>query len=559
MNMKKFYIVLFAFVANFSFVHAAVVDGTCGENLTWSLNTSTNTLTIDGTGDMTSCAWYSYKDYVYYVTISEGVTSICQDGFRGHWSLKSITIPSTITKVGEEAFNYCDLTSVYINDLAKWSAIDFADIHANPMYTAENIYIDGVLASKIVIPDGVTVIGNGAFCACHLDTIIMPNSITKIGNYAFYSCRMTSITIPDNVSSIGDRAFQYCNHLTDIVIPDNVTNLGNEIFINCTALKEVSIGNGVINIGNRAFKKCDSLRVISMGSGVESIGYEAFWECEQLSSLTCKAVTPPTLSSYVFYFVPRNIPVFVPAESVDTYKNTIIWEEFNIRAIGSLPLVEFVDWDGTILSSGFVEIGSAAIPPANPSREGYTFIGWDKDFSNVTDDMTITAQYKINRYKVEFVDWDNTILKSDSVDWNTAAVPPSEPYRKGYTFKGWDKEFEHVTYNLTIKAQYEMGEDTDIVVKFTNGNNGNEILRHSVTLKVPEAPEIEGFSFLGWQPISKFIEEEIEIQAIYKSDTEAVPDVYTNPSNPSQKLIREGNVYILHGEKVYTVTGQEVK
>ena len=556
--MKKLFITLFVSVASILISHAAVVDGTCGENLTWSLNTSTNTLTIDGTGNMTSCAWYSYKDYVYYVTISEGVTSICQDGFRGHWSLQSITIPSTITKVGKEAFNYCDLTSVYINDLAKWSAIDFADIHANPMYTAENIYINGVLASKIVIPDGVTEIGNGAFTACHLDTIIMPKSITKIGNYAFYSCRMTSIFIPDNVLSIGDSAFYNCSHLTGITIPNSVTSLGDEIFLNCTSLKEVSIGDGVDKIGNRTFKKCDSLRVVNMGASIASIGYEAFWECGQIASITCNAIIPPTIGSYTFYFVPRNIPVFVPAESVDTYKNSIIWEEFNIRGIGSLPLVKFVDWDGAILSSGFVEIGSAATPPTNPIREGYTFIGWDKDFSNIKDDMIVTALYKINRYKVEFLDWDNTVLKSDSVDWNTAAIAPTEPYRKGYTFKGWDKEFEHVTSNMKIKALYEMGENTDIVVRYTD-NNGDEILSQSVILKVPEAPEIDGFIFLGWKTVAAFIGDGVEIQAIYKSKTEAVPGVYSNPSNPSQKLIRNGNVYILTDDKTYTLQGQEVK
>ena len=81
-----------------------------------------------------------------------------------------------------------------------------------------------------------------------------------------------------------------------------------------------------------------------------------------------------------------------------------------------------------------------------------------------------------------------------------------------------------------------------------------------ITLYLPEAPEIEGFTFIGWQPVAALIENVITIQAIYQADEPAsAPAVYANPANPAPKLVRNGNVYILQGEKVYTITGQEVK
>ena len=74
-----------------------------------------------------------------------------------------------------------------------------------------------------------------------------------------------------------------------------------------------------------------------------------------------------------------------------------------------------------------------------PARDGYTFTGWDKTFNYVTSNMTVTAQYEINTYTVKFVDFDGKELKSQAVNWSTAAIAPANPTRAGYTFTGWDK------------------------------------------------------------------------------------------------------------------------
>ena len=121
--------------------------------------------------------------------------------------------------------------------------------------------------------------------------------------------------------------------------------------------------------------------------------------------------------------------------------------------------VSFLDWDNSVLKQDSVDYGSAATAPADPTREGYTFIGWDKEFSHVTANLTVTAQYKINRYEVLFLDWDESVLKKDSVDHGAAATAPADPTREGYTFTGWDKEFSNVTEDMTITALYEKVEE----------------------------------------------------------------------------------------------------
>jgi uncharacterized repeat protein (TIGR02543 family) len=130
----------------------------------------------------------------------------------------------------------------------------------------------------------------------------------------------------------------------------------------------------------------------------------------------------------------------------------------NITAVASYTLnrytVTFVDYDGTVLGTDRVLYGNGATAPAAPTREGYTFIGWDTSLDPVTGNMTVTALYRINTYTVTFVDFDGTVLGTDTANWNTAATAPTDPTREGYTFTGWDADFSSVTAEMTVTAQY---------------------------------------------------------------------------------------------------------
>ena len=123
--------------------------------------------------------------------------------------------------------------------------------------------------------------------------------------------------------------------------------------------------------------------------------------------------------------------------------------------------VTFKDWDGTVLKTQEVQYGGDAEAPADPTRVGYTFIGWDKAFTNITADLVVTAQYEINTYTVTFKDWDGTVLKTQEVQYGGDAEAPADPTRTGYTFTGWDKAFTNITADLVVTAQYEMLGDVD--------------------------------------------------------------------------------------------------
>ena len=118
--------------------------------------------------------------------------------------------------------------------------------------------------------------------------------------------------------------------------------------------------------------------------------------------------------------------------------------------------VTFVDFNGSALVTDRVFYGDAATAPANPTRDGYAFTGWDREFDNVTRDLTVTAQYTIITYTVTFVDFDGTVLETQEVPYGGAAQAPADPTRDGYTFTGWDITFDPVTSDLTVTALYEL-------------------------------------------------------------------------------------------------------
>ena len=160
---------------------ATTVNGTCGENLTWTLDTDTGVLEIAGTGEMTDYSaitdigWYNYRDTITSVSIGSGVTSIEQIAFSGCTSLTSVVIPDSVTSIEDSAFSGC--TSL----------------------------------TSIVIPDSVTSIEDGAFSGCtSLTSVVIPDSVTSIGEYAFddcYNLQVVDLSDTTALSSVGQFAF----------------------------------------------------------------------------------------------------------------------------------------------------------------------------------------------------------------------------------------------------------------------------------------------------------------------------------------------------------------
>ena len=144
-----------------------------------------------------------------------------------------------------------------------------------------------------------------------------------------YKSSIVNAEIGELCTSIGRSAFNACSGLTEVVIPDGITSIEHTVFASCTGLTSVTIPNGVTSIGSQAFWNCSSLTSITMPSSVTSIGNLSFGDCTGLTSITIESTTPPELGG--FEFENTNCPIYVPAESVDTYKAATYWDSYASR------------------------------------------------------------------------------------------------------------------------------------------------------------------------------------------------------------------------------------
>jgi uncharacterized repeat protein (TIGR02543 family) len=188
--------------------------------------------------------------------------------------------------------------------------------------------------------------------------------------------------------------------------------------------------------------------------------------------------------------------------------------------------VTFKDHDGTEIETQTVHHGSAATAPTDLIREGYTFTGWDKEFSNVTSNLTVTALYSINTHTVTFKDHDGTVLKTQTVEHGSAATAPSDPTRAGYTFTGWNIAFTHVTSNLTVTALYsEIGAPVTYTVTFLDHDGKilkTEIVNPGASATAPQNPSRTGYTFTGWDAAFSNVTDHLSVTALYSIITYTV-------------------------------------
>ena len=233
---------------------AEIVDeGTCGENVTWTLD-STGLLSISGSGAMSYPSygpWFSNRTEIKKVVIANGITNVGEDAFRACTNLTSVEIPTSVTSIEHGAFYMCN-----------------------------------ALAS-VNIPSNVTSIGRNSFYMCSaLTSINIPSNVKTIDYGAFGFCRgLTSIVLPDGITRIEESTFSNCDALVSVKIPSTVTYIAAYAFSNCSSLKNVTIPSGVTYLGSAAFCGCSSIESIEIPSGITSLEYRLFEDCESLKSI----------------------------------------------------------------------------------------------------------------------------------------------------------------------------------------------------------------------------------------------------------------------------------
>lgn len=315
------------------------------------------------------------------LTIPNSVTKIGTYAFENCGELKSITIPKSVTSIGGQAFNLCySLAQIVVEE---GNPIYDSRNNCNAIIeTATNTLLQG--SKNTVIPSTVTTIAPYAFSfGATPNHLVIPKSVTNLDYRSFYMCYnlakievesgnpvfdsrdncnaiietasnnlvlgCASTIIPNSVTGIGDYAFDGCSELKAIVIPDKVEQIGYGAFYGCHKATSLHLGSGLKSIGDYAFNGCSMLTSVVIPDNVESIGYCAFMFCRSISYISIGTGVRSS-SDDCFYFCPdiktvickltevpdswwfdRDYPdatLYVPAESLDAYKEHYMWNIF---------------------------------------------------------------------------------------------------------------------------------------------------------------------------------------------------------------------------------------
>ena len=230
------------------------------------------------------------------------VTKLCSAAFYRCFKLSSLTIPNTITSIGEFAAGSLDgfpTISIYISDLDAWCDINYTlSDEVYPAFNSYNLYLNGVKLEDLVIPQ-INSIKSHSFRNCKsIKSVKIPSCVTSIGVCAFEGCDgLNSVHISDIEAwckiAFGSNPLSYAQHLyvndeevKNLVIPNSVTSIVNGLFANCIGLTSVTIPNSVKCIGDGAFQNCSALASVTIPNSVTSIGRSAFYGCSGLSSVT---------------------------------------------------------------------------------------------------------------------------------------------------------------------------------------------------------------------------------------------------------------------------------
>ena len=465
------------------------------------------------------------------VDLGDSITSIGSSAFCECRSLLNIKIPDAVNTLGSEAFKGC--TSLKSVDMGKGAG------------SIESSTFDDCSAlSEIRVSDKVKSIDIYAFRGCRsLSQIVLPQSLATIADYAFQGCSglkiivmeeqgddattlelslgsngssplfancpLDSVYIGRNIaysteSSKGYSPFYRNTSLRAVTITDKETEISPNEFYGCTNLKNMRIGDGVTTIGDWAFSGCSSLDYFAFGARVKNIGKEAFSDCNSVTRIISRASTPPTCGSQALDDINKwTCNLIVPKGKIEIYQSAEQWKDFFFTEEVDMGFLHTLTYmvDGTEYKTYDYEFDTAVTPEPTPSKEGYTFSGWDEEPTIMPNqNVVVTGFFTLNQYVVKFV-VDGEVISEQKMDYGSVIIVPNVEEKEGYTFSGWSEIPETVPANdVTVTGSYSVNSYTLLYI--VDGEEYKKVtIDFGTALTAESAPEKEGYTFSGWSGV----------------------------------------------------------
>ena len=403
---------------------------------------------------------------------------------------KEVTIGENVAAISGGTFRYAKMEKLNYN--AASAQTDKTDGYVQAAFFNAEI-------GELEIGGGVEKLPYGFMAGAKVsqDSLTIPDSVASIESYAFFAGMS-----PGNMS------------FGTLTIGKNAERLGDYIFGNCR------IGRCVINLlkapsGMTSYAdsqpECGSL--VSHNLGVYFNYFKAKTDKENVTVL-CKDFKTDRWPEYY------NGEKGCFAQLVEVSCTECGHTEHSYEYSDAVTVV-FAGHDGTELSRQHLHPGEdAAAPEEAPEREGWKFTGWDKDFTNVSENLTVTAQYEPVCYTVTFKCGDE-VISSQEVPHGGAAKAPDAPKLEGHKFTGWDADFSNITGDLTVTAQYKA---ESYAVMFFDGTKelSRQYVDYGCAAKAPEDPVHEGMQFTGWDRDFSRITEETAVFAKFAKTSHTV-------------------------------------
>lgn len=293
------------------------ISGTINSDDWKVIDQMTNLIALDLSGvSLTEIPKDKFKDVtrLKYVKLPKNLEIINENAFY-NCNLSSIEIPASVTQINGSAFRSNSLRYVQFENGSRLTTI-------NEFAFASNSF------AEIILPNTIESIGNNAFAACtSLREIVIPEAVSIINNETFYNTTsLEHITLPQHLTTIGKSAFNNAN-LKTLTLPNTLTSIGEKAFYSC-AIDSVVIPDKVSYLGSYAFQKNTPLHTVELPSGLSGYSY-TFDECPNISTVICRAATPPSINGDPFRSISKsNATLKVPSFALANYKLDSYWYQF---------------------------------------------------------------------------------------------------------------------------------------------------------------------------------------------------------------------------------------
>lgn len=454
------------------------------------------------------------------------VTTIAKNAFTQNRNIKTISIPNSIIRIKENAFNFTNIKSIRIpNSVKIIESGAFAQSGLENIIFEENSKLESLggwafrycsSLKEVNLPESITVIEDQLFENCtSLSNINFSDNIEAINHYAFSGCEsLEEITLSNKLSTIGDYAFSECEKLNEVVLPNSLTAIGTGAFSDCIGLSEIIITDMLKSVGRGAFAGCSRINniVFNVKSGWKQL--PSYYEGIDESVANWTNISVSNSSNNALYMTTSSVLY----SKIQRFSNVVC----------------FNSTGGSLVDSVVVDNNSTVTEPQLPNKVGYRFTGWYKDENclskwnfekdKVTSDTMLYAGWSaLETYTVTYKDG-NDIFATRQVYENECA-PILNPSKKGYTFDCWKYQ------NTEFDFSKPLNNDIILQAEWSINSYKIEFIANNETLatfnvdyldsleNIPGVPIKEGYEGKWDKSDFTLIEKDMTVKAIYTPKT----------------------------------------